>query len=79
MARNFSRSVNFDKQNVHAVFIPRMRKDGLYYEVNIAGLPRFHMAWTALGRYDVTEDDVMLPYNLVLAVSDILEEERKKL
>lgn len=79
MARNFSRNIHFDKQTVNAVFIPRMRQDGLYYEVNIVGIPRFHMTWTALGRYDIFETDIALSYSLVLAISDILEEERKKL
>lgn len=79
MPRNFSKTISFDKQKVHAIFIPRMRKDGLYYEVNMQGYPRFHMQWTALGRYDITETGLSLPYNLILAVSDILEEEKKKL
>jgi hypothetical protein len=56
-----------------------MRKDGLYYEVNIKGFPRFFMTWTALGRFDVVNnEEVSLPYDLVLAVSDMLEEETKR-
>lgn len=78
MARNFSKTVSYDKQTLLAVFVPRMRKDGLYYEVNIAGMPRFHVSWSALERYEVCETDITIPYNLVLAVSDVLEEERKK-
>jgi hypothetical protein len=54
-----------------------MRQDGLYYEVNIKGYPRFFMTWTELGRYDVVDGNG-LPYNLVLAVSDLLEAEQKR-
>ncbi len=79
MARNFSKTIHFDKQHVLAVVVPHMRQDGLYYEININNFPRFFMTWTELGRYDVVgEDAPNLPYNLVLAVSDMLEGERKK-
>lgn len=54
--------------------MPELRKDGMYYEVNIKGYPRFFMAWSALGRYDVVNaDGLKLPYQLVLAVSDAME------
>ncbi len=57
-----------------AVVIPQLRKDGMYYEVNIKGYPRFYMAWSPLGRFDVTgEESSLLPYQLVLAVSDMIE------
>jgi hypothetical protein len=37
------------------------------------------MTWTALGRFDVVNnEEVSLPYDLVLAVSDMLEEETKR-
>jgi len=76
MPRNFSKTIHFDKQHALAVVVPQARKDGLYYEVNIKGFPRFFMKWSALGRYDVTDrDDLSLPYNMVLAVSDMLEAE----
>lgn len=77
MPRNFSVTVHYDKQRVLAVVLPHMRKDGLYYEVNISGFPRFFMTWSALGRYDVVGEEANeLPYSLVLAVSDMLEKER---
>jgi hypothetical protein len=79
MPRNFSRTIHYDKQHTLAVVVPHMRKDGLYYEVNIKGFPRFFMTWTALGRFDVVNnEEVSLPYDLVLAVSDMLEEETKR-
>ncbi len=57
------------------VVIPQLRKDGMYYEVNIKGYPRFYMAWSPLGRFDVTgEESGLLPYQLVLAVSDMIEQ-----
>ena len=60
-----------------AVIISQLRKDGMYYEVNIKGYPRFYMAWSPLGRYDiVNEEDSTLPYQLVLAVSDVIEKKK---
>jgi hypothetical protein len=78
MARNFSRTIYFDKKTTLAVVVPHTRKDGVYYEVNINGYPRFFMSWSPLGRYDVVDADLPLPDNLILAVSDILEAERRK-
>ena len=61
------------------MIIPQLRQDGMYYEVNIKGYPRFYMAWSPLGRYDVVnEEDAALPYQLILAVSDVIEEVRPK-
>ena len=79
MARNFSKTIYFDKRQVLAVVIPHMRKDGIYYEINVKGYPRFFMTWSELGRYDATgEEATSLPYNLILAVSDMLERETKQ-
>jgi len=78
MPRNFSRTIHFDKQSVLAIVVPHMRKDGLYYEVNIKGYPRFFMTWSPLGRYDLVPDgETSLPYNLILSVSDMLEAEKR--
>jgi len=71
VANSFSRQVIFDKKTVLAVVVPQLRKDGMYYEVNIKGYPRFFMKWSELGRYDVVEERGV-PYQLVLAVSDII-------
>jgi len=78
MKKNFSIRLNFDGKNVLAVIVSQVRQDGRYYEINIAGFPRFFMKWSALGRYDVVpQEGVKLPYNLVLALSDALESEGK--
>ncbi len=77
MPRNFSSIIRYDNHAVLAVVVPHLRKDGLYFEINIQGFVRFFMQWSALGRYDLVEEDgVQLPYNLILAVSDMLEHEK---
>ncbi len=74
VANSFSSQLIFEKKTYLAVIIAQLRKDGMHYEVNIKGFPRFFMKWSALGRYDlVNSDDLKLPYQLVLAVSDVLE------
>jgi hypothetical protein len=78
MANSFSKEVFFDKKRVLAVIVPQLRKDGMYYEVNIKGYPRFFMKWSELGRFDVVEgEEYNLPYQMVLAVSDVIEKNRK--
>lgn len=78
MSNSFSKQLVFDKKTLLAVIIPQLRKDGMYYEVNIKGYPRFYMAWSALGRYDIVGDEeTSLPYQLVLAVSDIIEKRKQ--
>ena len=74
VSNSFSKQIIFDKKPLLAVIIPQLRKDGMYYEVNIKGYPRFYMAWSPLGRYDITgEEETTLPYQLILAVSDVIE------
>ena len=78
MPDSFSKQLTFEKRTLLAVVVPQFRTDGMYYEVNIKGFPRFFMTWTALGRYDVPGEDIpVLPYELVLAVSDVIEEARR--
>ena len=78
MPDSFSKQLTFEKRTLLAVVVPQFRKDGMYYEVNIKGFPRFFMTWTVLGRYDVAGEDIpVLPYELVLAVSDVIEEVRR--
>lgn len=61
-----------------AVIIPQHRKNGMYYEVNIKGYPRFYMTWTAMERYDIVNaNEAAIPYELVLAVSDAIEKVEK--
>ena len=79
MSRTFDKQVSFDGKSLVVAIIPEVRKDGVYYEVNVNGYPRFYMTWTALGRYDVVSDeDLKLPYNMVLALSDLIEEKAKR-
>jgi hypothetical protein len=79
MGGNFSKRISYDGHVVSAVILPQMRKDGMYYEVNIKGFSRFYMAWSPADRYDVVpQEGLNLPYNLVLAVSDAIEEEQRK-
>jgi hypothetical protein len=74
MASNFSSRVRFDGKTILATIVPQLRKDGMYYEVNVKGYPRFYMHWSALDRYDIVKQDgQQLPYNLILAVSDAIE------
>ena len=76
MSNSFSKQLIFDKNPLLATIIPQMRQDGMYYEVNIKGYPRFYMSWSPLYRYDlVVEAPLNIPYDLVLAVSDLLEKE----
>lgn len=78
MAGNFTQRVTYNGTSVLAVIVPQLRKDGMYYEVNIAGFPRFYMTWSALERYDVTGDETQsIPYELQLAVSDMIEARNK--
>ena len=77
MANSFSQQVVFNKKGLLVVVVPQLRKDGMYYEVNIKGYPRFYMKWSPLGRYDVADDDAAIPYQLVLSVSDMLERRLK--
>lgn len=79
MRGNFSKRVSYEGKTVSAVIVPEHRKNGIYYEVNIPGFDRFYMTWSPLGRYDiVTMPDNELPYELILAVSDGIEEMTKK-
>jgi len=77
VSNSFSQQIIFDKKPLLATIVPQLRKDGMYFEVNIKGYPRFFMSWSALGRYDVAEgEDAQLPYLLVLAVSDMIEQRK---
>jgi hypothetical protein len=74
MPDSFSKQLTYEKKALLAVIIPQLRKNGMHYEVNIKGYPRFYMVWSALGRYDVAGDDApAIPYPLILEVSDAIE------
>jgi hypothetical protein len=78
MASSFSKQFTAEGKTMLAVVVPELRKDGMYYEVNIKGYPRFRMSWSPLGRFDITGEEQAIPYQIVLAIADILEGERKK-
>lgn len=74
MPQNFTAHIRYAKATLLAVLVPTFRPDGTHYEVNIKGYPRFYMSFTALGRYDIVGDEPgKIPYELVLAVSDVIE------
>ena len=74
MAQNFSVSIPYKGEVLHAVMLPALRHNGMHYEVNIPGFPRFWVRWGAIGRYEVVKpQDIQLPDELVLAVSDAIE------
>ncbi len=75
MRQNFRTRVSFEGSTVTVVILPEHRKDGIYYEVNIADYPRFYMYWSASDRYDITDPALNIPNELTLAVSDAIEEQ----
>lgn len=79
MANNFTTTIHFDGRSETAVILVDLRKNGMHFEVNIKGYPRFYMKWSELDRYDVINGkDYKLPINLVLAVSDAIEKYGKR-
>jgi hypothetical protein len=79
MRDNFSKQIVYEGKTRRVIVVPTYRADGNYYEINVKGMPRFYMGWSALGRYDIVkEEGVAIPYDIVLAVSDIIEEMEKK-
>lgn len=74
MRQNFTVQVNYDGHNTSAKIIPEHRKDGMYYEINIPGIERFFVKWSAMDRYDIVpQQGLSLPDSLVLAISDAIE------
>ena len=74
IAKNFSSTITVEGKNVLVTVVPELRKDGMYYETNIKGYPRFYMSWSPLGRYDISgNEQTNIPYEVILAVSDIIE------
>lgn len=79
MKQNFTARIRYEGRTVPATVIPQHRKDGMYYEVNIPGVERFYMYWSALDRFEVVpQDGVNIPDTLALAVSDTIEEKINK-
>lgn len=74
MAKTLPSKIIYGGKQLDAAILKEVRQDGTYYEVNIPGFPRFYMTWSALGRYDVVEEEgIRIPYDLVLTVSDAIE------
>ncbi len=73
MRQNFSVEIILDGKTLVAVLLPHLRHNGLHYEVNVRGFPRFFMKKTELGRYDIVTPNAAIPYNLILAASDVIE------
>ena len=79
MAQNFTTSISFDRKPHLAVIVPTLRRNGMHYEVNIAGFPRFWLRWGAMERFEVVRPlDAKLPDELVLAVSDAIEARKER-
>lgn len=78
VANSFSDQFIYNKQTYLAVVVPQLKKDGMHYEVNIQGFPRFNMLWSALDRYDIIGDSMGVPYEVILAVSDIIQARVKR-
>lgn len=76
VARNFSTSITFDGKTLPAIIIPNLRRNGMHYEVNIPGYPRFWMRWGAMDRYELVRPaGLSIPQGIELAVSDAIERE----
>ena len=74
MTRNFTANITIDGKSLPVVIVPQMRKNGMHYEVNIKDIPRFFVTMSPLDRYDLSEgQEVKIPDEIVLAVSDIIE------
>src|SRR4028118_1387508 len=70
----FTTILTFDGRTAPASILPALRRNGMHFEVNVQGFPRFFMRWTELDRYDVLPDvEEELPYSLILAASDAIE------
>jgi uncharacterized protein YueI len=79
MSRNFTTQIVYNGQTLTAVILAKLQRDGMHYEVNIPGYPRFSVKWSAADRYDiVSEPETEVPYGIVLAVSDAIEAATKK-
>jgi len=79
VANSFSKQVIFNKKPLLAVIVPQLHPDGMHYEINIKGYPRFYMSWSALGRFDIiNEEGITVPYELVLEVSDVIEKQKRR-
>lgn len=78
LAQNFTTPIAFEGRSYLAVIVPSMRGNGMHYEVNIPGFPRFWLRWGASDKYELAKPaDAKVPDGLLLAVSDAIESREK--
>ncbi|MBS1615763.1 MAG: hypothetical protein JST06_06545 [Bacteroidetes bacterium] len=74
MPQNFTTSIRFEGRRHLAVVVPMTRSNGLHFEVNIPGFPRFWLRWGTSDKYELVKPgDAKIPDGLLLAVSDAIE------
>ena len=74
MAQSFTTTIHFEGRNIPVVVLPALRRNGMHYEVNIPGFPRFFMKWSELDRFDIVNGrELKVPDSLILKVSDLIE------
>ena len=79
MPQGFTTTIHLDGQIIPVVILPALRRNGMHYEVNIPGYPRFFMRWSELDRYDIVNgEELEVPDNIVLAVNDIIEKDFRR-
>ncbi len=78
MATNFTKQISYDGKTALVVIVPALKRDGMHYEVNVPGFPRFFMKWSALDRFDIVGKGLKIPDALVLAVSDAIEKKNSR-
>lgn len=79
MATNFTANIPFEGRLLQAVILPSLRRNGMHYEVNIPGFPRFWLRWGAMDRFEISRPaGVQVPDALVLAVSDAIEKQKER-
>ena len=77
--QNFTALIHFEGKAMHAAVLPKMRPDGMHYEVNIPGYPRFFMRWGVTDRFEPVGPAAReIPDGLMLAVSDAIEERGRR-
>ena len=76
MPQNLTAVIHFNGKNLPVVILPALRRNGMHFEVNIPGYPRFFMKWSELDRYDIVNGkELKVPDSLVLMVNDLIEKE----
>lgn len=76
VAHNFTTSIPYNGGHLLAVIVSVLRGNGMHYEINLPGFPRFWVRWGATDKYELARPlDARLPDALLLAVSDAIESE----